>query len=173
MMARELLRRVPPRGDRDRARTDGLSALDVRRRVADDEDAIAGNLQPELFLRPALRQPRQLSSRVMIRSKCTHTEAVDVDARGLELDRGARAQIAGEEPEHHIAACLQLIEELAHSIEYVRAPAARELALETAEVALHERGDALIDCLVGVAARAHQIAHDLRIRLSVIVIVGG
>src|SRR5512140_988619 len=129
MVARKLLGRVAPRGDRDRARTDGLPALDVRRRVADDEDAIAGNFQPELFLRPALREARKLTARVMIRSEGTHAEAIDVDARRLELDRGARAQISGEQSEHDIAACLQPIEQLPHPVEHVRSRTARELAL--------------------------------------------
>src|SRR5689334_12070042 len=112
MMARKLLGRVAPRGDGDRARTDGLPALDVRRCVADDEDVIAGNLEAELFLRPALREPRKLTPRVMIRSERTDTKATYVDSRGLQLYRGARAQISGEKSEHHIATLFQPIEQL-------------------------------------------------------------
>ena len=79
----------------------------------------------------------------------------------------------GEQSEHDVAARLELVEQLAHAVEHVRARAAGELALETAEIALDQRRDALVDRLVGVPARAHEIAHDLRIRLSVVVVVGG
>ena len=68
---------------------------------------------------------------------------------------------------------LECIEQLAHAVEHVRARSAGELALETAQVALHERIDALVDRFVGVPARSHEVAHDLRIGLSVVVIVRG
>ena len=94
MVPRELLGRVPSRGHGDRARADRPSALDVRRRVADDEDVVARNLETEIFPRSALRERRKLAARVMIRSERAHAEAVDVDAGRLQLDRRTLAQIS-------------------------------------------------------------------------------
>src|SRR6476469_9296482 len=113
MVARELLGRVPPRGDGDRARTDRLSALDVRRRIADHEDLVARNLEAKILPRPALRERRKLAPRMMIRSEGTHAKAVDLDAGRLQLDRGALSQIPREASEYDITARLELVEELA------------------------------------------------------------
>ena len=173
MVPRQLLGGIAARRHRDCPRADRASAGDVRGRVADDVDAIARNVESEILVCAPLRESRQLSARVVIGAEGAHLEAIEIDAGRAQLDRGALAQVAGEQAEDDVVPRLECVEQLAHSVEHVRARSPGELALEAAQVMLHERIDALVDGLIGVPARSHEIAHDLRIGLSVVVIVLG
>src|SRR5512141_556578 len=77
----KLLSRITSRRHSDRASADCLTAANVRRRVADDNDTVTRDVLPEKLFRALLSEAGELGPQLVIRPKCIDLEAIDVDSR--------------------------------------------------------------------------------------------
>src|SRR5215216_4125080 len=104
-----------PRRNTNRPRTDGATAVDVRRRVTDHDDILSGDIDAELLSRAALRDGRQLTAALVIGAIGADLKAIRVDASGAQLCVRTGGQVAGEQTEHDVVAGFECIEQLAHA----------------------------------------------------------
>jgi len=152
----------------DRARADADAAGDVGRCVADDDDVAAAHWMAEHLLGAPASDVRELGPVVVVRPECADDEPLGRDAHRGELGVRAGPDVAREETEHDVAAGLERVEQLAHAGKDVVALLdVGELRLEQGEVALEHLVDPRVDLAIRDAGVAHQLAHDLRIRLPV------
>src|SRR6185503_19657962 len=103
--------------NRNRTGTNRSAAIDVRRRVADDDDGIALDMESELVECTALCDRRQLASHFVIGPEGGHSESRGIDADGAQLRVRPNFDIAREEPDPTIAASLQRVEQFQHAAE--------------------------------------------------------
>src|SRR5688572_11950940 len=95
---RQLFHRIASGRYGNRARTNRSRAVDVRRRVADDHDRVAVDLEPELLARSALCDRRQLAAYLVIRPERGDDEAGGIDVDRSELGVRADFDVAREQP---------------------------------------------------------------------------
>ena len=106
-MRRQLLGRVPTRRDADCTRAYVASALNVSRRVADNDDMSAGNFDSEDLARATLSNRRKLGPKFIVRAERANCEHVGIDTNRLELRARSFDEIAREQAKRHVVARVQ------------------------------------------------------------------
>ena len=112
---------------------------------------------------------RQLASHFVIRSERIDREPGWIEPHGPELRARTDLDVAGEETDPAIGSGLESLDELDHAVEafHPRLPRAK-LLVQRLDVLVQQRVHARVDQRVGDALHAHQIAHDLHVRLAVV-----
>src|SRR5688572_25879928 len=171
---RQLFDQITSGRDSDGLRAERASAGEIGGRVADDENRVSRDIHAEVAQRAGTGNRRQLRAQLVIGAERADAEARGSDTDGLQLRLGSLLEIARQQAENYVRSRLERIEQLGHAGKRVGTMLRiAQLLVQTLQVSRQQPLHVRVDALVTMTGHSHQLAHDLRVRLAVKVIVGG
>ena len=73
--------------------------MNVGRRIADDDDAIAFEIESHHLARTTLREAGQLRTLFVIRTECVHTKAIELESDRAQFKTRALLDVARQQSE--------------------------------------------------------------------------
>src|SRR5687767_14855628 len=163
---------IGPRRDADRPHAERAPALNVGRRIADDNEILALQANAELVVRALSRDRRQLRAILVVAAERADPKPIRFDARRTKLRQRTLSEIPGEQPEDGIAPAFEGGEQFEDAGVDERGDLSK-LILETLEIAPHQHVHPLVDVRVMMPLEPHDLTNDLRIGLAIIPMVFG